>query len=132
MFCKRCKIKKSTIFESAFLEIKAFQWLQLIYIFNKKNDKTLQSQTLSQIHFSPITELSQIRNNSHPPETILASTGIWTPVPSLRSSLSYPLGRWLLTLEGQKKNIFKAKSHFLICRKHNPRSTIRKVFKLNN
>ena len=109
MFCKRCKIKKSTIFESAFLEIKAFQWLQSIYIFNKKNDKTLQSQTLSQIHFSPITELSQIRNNSRPPETILASTGIWTPVPSLRSSLSYPLGRWLLTLEGQKKAYLKQK-----------------------
>ena len=106
MFCKRCKIKKSTIFESAFLEIKAFQWLQLIYIFNKKNDKTLQSQTLSQIHFSPITELSQIRNNSRPPETILASTGIWT-FPSLRSSLTYPLGRWLLTLEGQKKAYLK-------------------------
>ena len=109
MFCKHCKIKKSTIFESAFLEIKAFQWLQSIYIFNKKNDKTLQSQTLSPIHFSPITELSQIRNNSRPPQTILSSTGIWTPVPSLRSSLSYPLGRWLLTLEGQKKAYLKQK-----------------------
>ena len=110
MFCKRCKIKKSTIFESAFLEIKAFQWLQSIYIFNKKNDKTLQSsQTLSQIHLNPLTELSQIRNNSRLPETILSSTGTWTPVPSLRSSLSYPLGRWLLTLEGPKKAYLKQK-----------------------